>query len=457
MRTLFDRVRFTEWSLAAWLLTAFLFVLLIGGGASRSDVMGQVLVRTTAFAILITTILAADRNRIHRCGAVPWLLAAIVALPLLQLVPLPADLWRSLPGRAEFLNAMPASDQNAWRPLSLSPGNTINAAISLVVPVATLALLALLKPDERPWLPAGLLIVIALSMAVGLLQFTGVDIEQRLINYSTDVRGTFANRNHFALLLAIGCLMIPHVAMKIGHRSQLLRASTIALLLLLLLTVLASGSRMGLLLSAIGSLVGILTVRERLVRVWRRRRAPMWLAGIVGGIAILAGVLGTAVHLNRATSIERLSDAEVGQDMRIRALPTVIDMTRHYAPVGTGLGSFDPMFRRHEPFALLKPTYFNRAHNDLLEIVLDAGVPGLLLMVAGALWWALASWRVWRHPPDDTIAAARIGSAAIVLTVMASVVDYPARTPLIMAVLTIAATLLAWGARNQSAPDPTTA
>jgi O-antigen ligase len=450
MRTLFDRARFTGWSLAAWLLVMFLFVLLIGGGASRSDVMGQLVVRTTSVAILITLILAADRNTIRNCGAVPWLLAAIVALPLLQLLPLPPDLWRNLPGRAELLPAMPTADQHVWRPLSLSPGNTINAAISLIVPVTTLALLALLKPNERAWLPTGLLVLVVLSMTIGILQFTGIDIEQRLINYSTDVRGTFANRNHFALLLAVGCLITPHVAMMIGHRFRWLRGGAIGLLLLLILTVLASGSRMGLLLSVIGTFGGGLVAREQFMRTWRRQRKPMRVAGIVGSAAIVAGVLGAAVYMNRAASVERLSEAEVGQDMRIRALPTVIDMVRDYAPFGTGLGSFDPMFRLHEPFALLKPTYFNRAHNDLLEVVLDAGVAGLLLILVAALWWALASWRVWRQRSDDTIAAARIGSATIMLTTIASLVDYPARTPLIMAVVTIAATLLAWGARRRT-------
>ena len=451
MRTLLDRARLTERSLAAWLLALFLFMLLIGGGASRSDVMGQVLVRITAFTILIVVVLVADRKALHKCGAVPWLLAAIVALPLLQLVPLPPEVWRGLPGRAGLLQAMPAMDQNVWRPLSLSPGNTVNAALSLVVPVTVLALLALLKQDERRWLPAALLIIVILSMSVGLLQYTGVDIEQRLINYSTDVRGTFANRNHFALLLAIGCVMTPYVATLIGHRMRRLRWGAVGLILLLILTVLASGSRMGFALSVIGTVVGVMTAREPMLRAWRRRRTPFWVAGVVGSIAIMGGVLGVAVYMNRAASIERLSNAEIGQDMRVRAMPVVLDMTRDYAPIGTGLGSFDPMFRLHEPFALLKPTYFNRAHNDLLEVVLDAGVPGLLLIVVIALWWALTSWRVWRKPFDDVVAGARIGSAVILLTTIASLVDYPARTPLIMAVVTIAAALLAWGARGQPA------
>ena len=445
MKAVSGRARVAELSVAAWLLAAFFTILLLAGGASRSDVLGQVVTRTAAFLILIAMLLTADREAIRPCGAVPWLLAAVIALPLMQLVPLPPGLWRALPGREEVLLGLPASVQgDVWRPLSLSPGNTVNAAVSLIVPAVVLALLCQLRPSERRWLPFFMLALVAVSMVFGLLQFTGLQIEQQLINYSADVRGTFANRNHFALFLALGCLITPYVAVAGGRNLRWLREVAIGLLLLLLLTILFSGSRMGLLLAGLALVAGCLAVGERLAKAWRERLRRV---AIVGGGVIAVAVLFASVQFQRAASINRLSDAEIGEDMRVRALPTVLSMVREYAPAGDGLGTFDPVFRMHEPFGLLKPTYFNRAHNDLVEIVLDAGLPGLLIIVAALLWWAVASWRVWRRRPEPEVAAARIGSATIALVVLASVVDYPARTPLFMGVIVIAATLLAWGAR----------
>src|SRR3546814_14561816 len=42
------------------------------------------------------------------------------------------------------------------------------------------------------------------------------------------------------------------------------------------------------------------------------------------------------------------------------------------------------------------PTYFNHAHNDFLEIVLDGGLPALLLMLVAIGWYGMASMRAWR-------------------------------------------------------------
>src|SRR3546814_14825252 len=79
--------------------------------------------------------------------------------------------------------------------------------------------------------------------------------------------------------------------------------------------------------------------------------------------------------------------------MRARGLPTVLSMIAAYFPAGAGFGGFDPIFRLHEPFRLLKPTYFNHAHNDFLEVVLDGGLPAALLLLVAIGWYAIASIR----------------------------------------------------------------
>lgn len=136
--------------------------------------------------------------------------------------------------------------------------------------------------------------------------------------------------------------------------------------------------------------------------------------------------------------------------MRSRGLPTVLSMIRTYFPAGTGMGSFDPMFRLHEPFILLKPSYFNHAHNDWLEIALDAGVPGMLVLLVAMGWWVWASVAAWRAEPSSGRERARLGSSLLLLVMVASAFDYPARTPMIMAMVAVAAAWLA--DRNDAAP-----
>ncbi|MFI2901517.1 O-antigen ligase family protein, partial [Klebsiella aerogenes] len=91
---------------------------------------------------------------------------------------------------------------------------------------------------------------------------------------------------------------------------------------------------------------------------------------------------------------------DAGADVRVHALPSVLAMIRIYFPAGSGFGGFDTIFRVHEPYALLKPTYFNHAHNDWLEILLDGGLPAALLLVVALGWWLRASIRVWRASAD---------------------------------------------------------
>ena len=129
--------------------------------------------------------------------------------------------------------------------------------------------------------------------------------------------------------------------------------------------------------------------------------------------------------------------------MRNRGLPTVLTMIATYFPFGAGVGSFDPIFRMNEPHALLKLTYFNHAHNDFLEIVLDAGAPGLLVLTAAFGWWGWASMRAWGPDSGRRHILPRLGSAILFLVVVASIFDYPARTPTIMAMMVIAAMWLA--------------
>ena len=166
------------------------------------------------------------------------------------------------------------------------------------------------------------------------------------------------------------------------------------------------------------------------------RRYPRWTlpAIIIGIVALIAIFVFASVAADRAVSIDRLIQIDTNEDMRSRGLPTVLAIIRTYFPIGTGLGGFDPIFRMHEPFALLKPTYFNHAHDDFLEVALTAGLPGLLLLVSAIGWWLWCSIGAWRA---DAVLP-KLGSATLLLILLASVVDYPARTPIIMAMTTIA-------------------
>lgn len=436
--------RFFSQDFLSVVLLLFLVVLWLAGGASREDAAGQVVVRVAAAATLCVAVLVLPARRV-RLWPVVVLLMLSIALPLLQLVPLPPGWWQGLPGRAPFVDATAISREALpWRPLSLSPSATRNALASLLVPAAMLALLAGTDLARRAWLPVAIVGLVVASTLLGLLQAGGAGLDNPLINDSVnEVSGSFANRNHFALFLAMGCLICPVWAFSSTRRAGWRAVPALGLMLVFALMILASGSRAGLLLGAIAIVLGIVQAREGIRHELRRR--PRWVfpALMAGAATVAATLVLVAVAADRAAGIDRILSVDPGQDMRSRGLPTVLLMIRTYFPAGTGLGSFDPMFRLHEPFDLLKPSYFNHAHSDWLEIILDAGVPGLFMLLAATGWWAWATVAAWRAASGSGRDRARLGSSLLLLVMVASAFDYPARTPIIMAMMVVAAVWLA--------------
>jgi O-antigen ligase len=161
---------------------------------------------------------------------------------------------------------------------------------------------------------------------------------------------------------------------------------------------------------------------------------------VAGGLVVLAATL----MLSRAEAIQRLLNIETGEDARVEAAPTLFTMAGDFFPIGTGFGTFDPVFRYYEPLELLSPKYLNHAHNDLLELIITGGLPGILLLVIFLFWLGKQALRAWLIKQTNQDAAlARAASVMVLLALLSSLVDYPLRTPLMAAIFSIACGWLA--------------
>ena len=65
-----------------------------------------------------------------------------------------------------------------------------------------------------------------------------------------------------------------------------------------------------------------------------------------------------------------------------------------YFPFGSGLGSFDPVYRAVEPLTAVTASYFNHAHDDALELLVETGAFGMAVLAAFALWWTTLTARL---------------------------------------------------------------
>jgi len=178
------------------------------------------------------------------------------------------------------------------------------------------------------------------------------------------------------------------------------------------------------------------------------RRSIGWLAGLAG-ILLLVSVGWMATSPPGSSNVLR-SNAETSVQSRQEILATSMKAAREFMPLGAGVGTFQRVYALYEDHDRLDPTtYVNHAHNDYVEIAMETGIPGLIVLVVFLLWWGRAAWRVWRPgDPDPFARAAAVASAAILVH---SLVDFPLRTA---AISTCFAMCLALLVRQKPPPAP---
>jgi len=420
---------------------------LLFGGASRNDALSQVIVGLIAIAALCWGLFQANRETWRRGRALLGLLGALVLLHLLQLVPLPPGLWASLPGRGGLASDLAAIGLGeVWRPLSLTPDRTLSSLLGLLPLVALAVLIAGARRDVQLPMLTLLVAIVALSGLLGAAQVaSGIGYFYRITNEGAAV-GLFANRNHQAALLACGLpitagwMVWPRRHSRAQRNAMLLGLCVIGGIYPLLMI---TGSRAGILLGALATVLAAMVVwlgwgSAQIGRVDRHKLRPFLFAPFAIGAALAL----TTVLTSRDVALQRLFAP--GQDsIRRELLPVYLEMARTYFPLGSGFGSFDPVFRMVEPMSNLSPTYLNQAHNDLVQLAIEAGLPGLLLGAVGLvviMIVGLRGLRARRHgmPPPRVAMALSV----LALLVIASAVDYPLRTPGLAVLFTLCAAFL---------------
>lgn len=441
----------TFWVLAAYLVLAFLL-----GGGSRWDVQSLVVLRPLAALTCGIALLTLTRDEVRDHRFLFIFAALVIAVCAIHLVPLPPSVWQTLPGREVIIAIDSAAGiQDHWRPLTMAPAAGHNALFSLLVPLAALLLVVQLPTPHLRRLVAPLLVIGGISGLLGIAQVAGDPngglYLYRITNNGSAV-GLFSNRNHQAVLLAS---MIPIIAlfasapMKTDGAIKLRLALACGAALLTLPLILVTGSRLGLVVGIVGLLTGWLVFRRPVAtgarqRTERRDHSPL-IIGLIGTFLLsLVGLLAL-----RSEAIKRLTATSVGEEDRSEAWTIVVRLANEHLPFGSGSGSFVPLYQMAEPIESLSPVYFNHAHNDWLEIWMTFGIPGILLMAAASSAYILGVRSLWkrRKEADEEQLQARAGASIVFIFALASMVDYPLRTPSLACFFVIACVWLVRGLR----------
>ncbi|MBV9929825.1 MAG: O-antigen ligase family protein [Alphaproteobacteria bacterium] len=422
---------------------AFLLLCLLLGGASAAGWWANLSLELAALVLLFVA--AASRRATPLSGAsrqALGLASLVLLLFAVQLVPLPPALWTHLPGRVPVadgfrLLGLPLP----WLPLSLEPYKTIGSALWLLPAAAVLAGIVILGAYRSSWLAWVLAGVTIVSVAIGALQLAGGENGSAYFYQITNtgaMTGFFANANHLATLLLVTLPFLAALHLNALNKGRSLKKSSGLLVVLA-----GTGAVIVVGLAGATSIAGAglavpVTAASILLVLSRKRRVPAWSAALLA-VLLAASVAGAfAAPFNNNLTGER---SHTSEDSRRTSFAITARAAREYLPFGSGIGTFQQVYREHESPAAVGRFFMNHAHGDYLELALETGLPGLLLVLAFVLWWLRRTFVLWTREEGDPFA--RAATIAIGAMLAHSMVDYPLRTAALGAVFAMCCGLIA--------------
>lgn len=439
--------------LPVWALPAWLWLCLIFGGASQGGVLGNMILQGGAACIIAYWLWSDGTLRLQRADHVPVaILAAALLWIAIMFIPMPPALWQDLPGREFVMRGYRLLDiPPPWLSMALAPDRALRSVLALLAPIVAFFLARRMDDTQLRLMIAGVVVIAALSAALGLAQqATGPQSILRL--YSPTNRdvpvGLFANTNHFAVFLACSMPLAAASVATMNPKKSTKRKNLIGLAVytaLLALLMIVSTSLAGiafLILSTIGSAYII----------WGRSvsgRAKLFFLTGVAIAAILAA--GSLTAIGNGAIGAKFEDAP---NSRGNMTPVTVAAGMEMAPTGSGLGSFVQVYAMQQPDRYTSTTWVNHAHNDYAELYLELGIPGLLLIAAFLLWFVRTGIQIWQRRTDPEIMVAQAAWLSIALLLLHSLVDYPLRTAAMASYFAVAVALVGrgiaevWGSKS---------
>ena len=406
----------------------FLNMVLGGSGLAAPLLEAGLQVLLAALAVVW---LWASGDRLRAIPHSVWAITTLVVmLPLVQLVPLPPAFWYGLPGRGIEVQALTLIGQDqSWRPISMAPNLTLSALMSMVAALILLVMVASLRLAGRSLVLGAVVGVGLLSLLVGAGQVGGGDgVIFRFFDPGYGYLAGFQNNRNSesdVLLIAMICsaALIRDMVLTglLPDRRRLVLGAAVGMSMLFSLGIVLTGSRTGMVL--IG---GAMLAQTVLLKPWLGLGARNLTMVLVAGL-LAAGALAYALQDNAmiAHALGRFRTAtefrpEIWQDTRFAIAS--------YFPWGSGMGSFVPTFMAGERLEIVSATYSNRAHNDYLELLLEAGIGGSLVLGMVTILVLTSAFRGFSRSDPRIRGQAFCAISVLGIIVVHSIVDYPLRS-----------------------------
>lgn len=418
----------------------YLFLCLILGGSAQGVWQNAALQLVGLFIITWTAIDTGGEPLPGQARRLLLIAIAGIGVVGLQAVPLPASVWAHGPrvpiAEGYRLLGMPVP----WQPISLTPYGSLETLLRSIPPLAIF--LAVVRFDAHcpSWLAVTVLAGTAGGILLGALQVMNAGTASGWYLYpQTNVGravGFFANASHMAILLIVAVPFVAAIA-AVGQTRNTQRYSALIAILASIAILLLVGVALN------GSLAGYLLIVPVIIAsaliVLPRRSKYRGLVAAVAGLGALAAVAFLATMSLGSVLISH--NASTSFQSRSEILARTGEAIGDFMPWGSGLGSFAKVYRLYESPAVVTNEYVIHAHNDYVELALELGIAGVVLVALFLAWWGQAIWRAWKRSDVSPFAfAAAIASATILLH---SLVEFPLRTAAMSACFAMCLGLLA--------------
>jgi len=156
------------------------------------------------------------------------------------------------------------------------------------------------------------------------------------------------------------------------------------------------------------AMIGAAAITFAATSLGGRKRLALAGAAVVGGVAACLLVLylgqGATVSQRLATLVD---ESAVQTEGRLVHWQDGWRAAQDLLPAGSGLGTYRYVYRAYQQRPYGEWCY--HAENQYLEALVEAGLPGLALLLAAIGLVALACWRLLKHAPDAATYALGVG------------------------------------------------
>jgi O-antigen ligase len=165
--------------------------------------------------------------------------------------------------------------------------------------------------------------------------------------------------------------------------------------------------------------------------------------GVASAVLAMVVIAAAAFVVDPSGGLNRF-DRSMAKDERFQAAPRIVEAASAYAPVGSGLGTFEAVYRSVERPERVTNEFLNHAHDDYLELWLETGALGAVALLGFLAWFLRAGGGAWSRKSGGGAERdlARAGAVVVAVMMLHSLVDYPLRTTSLAVLFAFACGLL---------------